>query len=84
MQKGRLKMVKTIRLTPGEVQHFVNVTSKCDFEIDILCDHIYIDAKSILGVLGLGLRKNLTVQYFGENPVFEKALNDKPIRVRSL
>ena len=47
-----------------EVENFVSAAGQCDFEIDILCDHIYIDAKSILGVLGLGLRKELTVKYF--------------------
>ncbi len=38
--------------------------------------HIYIDAKSILGVLGLGLRKELTVKYFGENAKFENTLKN--------
>ena len=48
-----------------------------DFDIDILYDHIYIDAKSFLGVLGLGLRRNLTVQYFGENAKFETKMREK-------
>ena len=59
-----------------EVENFVNAAGQCDFEIDILSDHIYIDAKSFLGVLGLGLRKDLTVQYFGENAKFEKMLKN--------
>lgn len=76
--KGMIVMIKkTVQFKNSEdVEEFVKAAGQCDFEIDILCDHIYIDAKSILGVLGLGLRKDLTVQYFGENPVFEKALND--------
>ena len=28
-------MLKTIRLTPEDVKHFVDVASKCDFDIDI-------------------------------------------------
>lgn len=68
---------KTVLFRNSEdVEEFVRAAEQCDFEIDILYDHIYIDAKSILGVLGLGLRKNLTVQYFGENPAFEKKLKD--------
>lgn len=59
-----------------EVEDFVKAAGQCDFEIDILYDHIYIDAKSFLGVLGLGLRKNLTVQYVGENAGFENMLEN--------
>lgn len=59
-----------------DVEDFVKAAGQCDFDIDILYDHIYIDAKSFLGVLGLGLRKDLTVQYFGENAKFEKMLKN--------
>ena len=61
---------------PEDVEDFVKAAGQCDFEIDILYDHIYIDAKSFLGVLGLGLRKDLTVKYFGENAKFEKMLKN--------
>lgn len=57
-----------------DVEKFVNAAEKCSFDIDILYDHIYIDAKSLLGVLGLGLRKELTVKYFGKDDRFESAL----------
>lgn len=57
-----------------EVEEFVKTAGQCDFDIDILYQHIYIDAKSLLGMLGLGLSKELTVQYFGENANFEKML----------
>ena len=56
-----------------DVEDFVKAAGQCDFDIDILYDHIYIDAKSFLGVLG---RKDLTVQYFGENAKFEKMLKN--------
>ena len=66
---------KRVRFSNSEdVENFVNAAGQCDFEIDILYDHIYIDAKSFLGVLGLGLKKDLKVQYFGENAKFENAL----------
>ena len=45
---------KRVRFSNSEdVENFVNAAGQCDFEIDILYDHIYIDAKSFLGVLGL-------------------------------
>ena len=59
-----------------EVENFVNAAGQCDFEIDILSDHIYIDAKSFLGVLGLGFKKELTVKYFGEDAKFESMLDN--------
>ena len=59
-----------------DVENFVNAAGQCDFEIDITYDHIYIDAKSFLGVLELGLRKELKVQYFGENAKFESMLKN--------
>ena len=49
-------MLKTIRLTPEDVKHFVDVASKCDFDIDIFYNHFIIDAKSILGILSMDLR----------------------------
>lgn len=67
-------MVKTIRLTPADVQHFVNVTSKCDFDIDIYYNRYTVDAKSFLGVYGLDFSKPLTVSYEGYNGAFEEML----------
>ena len=72
--KGRMDMVKEIRLTPNEVQHFVNVDSRCVFEIDISYNRYIVDAKSFLGVYGLDFRKPLKVSYEGYNRDFEEML----------
>ena len=74
--KGRIIKVKTIRLTPNEVQHFVNVTSKCDFDIDIFYNRYVVDAKSFLGVYGLDFEKPLTVSYEGYNSELEELLKE--------
>ena len=50
-------------MTPDEVQHFVHVTSKCDFDIDISYNRYIVDAKSFLGVYGLDFHKPLKVSY---------------------
>jgi len=70
-----VRMVKTIRLTQDEVQHFVTVTSRCDFEIDISYNRYVVDAKSFLGVYGLDFRKPLNVSYDGYNAELEEMLN---------
>ena len=69
-----MKMVKTIKLTPDAVQHFVEVTSKCDFDIDISYNRYVVDAKSFLGVYGLDFRSPLTVTYEGYNEELEELL----------
>ena len=42
-----------IKLRPEEVKEFVAAATKCDFDIDVTYNRVVIDAKSILGVLGL-------------------------------
>ena len=68
-------MLKTIRLTPEDVKHFVDVASKCDFDIDIFYNHFIIDAKSFLGVMRLDFNSTLTVKYAGDNHEFESYVN---------
>lgn len=61
-----------INLTPSLVQEFVNITSKCDFDIDIAGNHRYfVDAKSIVGILGLDMSRPLTIYYSGFNAGLE-------------
>ena len=68
---------KRVRFRDSEdVENFVNAAGQCDFDIDILYDHIYVDAKSFLGVIGLGFKKDLTDKYFGENDKFETMLKN--------
>lgn len=67
---------KVIKLADvDEVCDFVRAAGMCDFDIDISDQRMVIDAKSILGVMGLGVRKELTVKYDGENLSFENVLN---------
>lgn len=67
---------KIIKLTDAdEVQEFVRAAGNCDFDIDVSYQRIVIDAKSILGVMGLGMSKELTVKYGGEDMAFEDVLS---------
>lgn len=56
------------------VEEFVSAASKCDFDIDIFYNRMFIDAKSILGILSMDLTKTLTVQCYGENQEFNRTL----------
>lgn len=58
-----------------EVRDFVRAAGNCDFDVDVSYQHIVIDAKSILGVMGFGMSRELTVKYGGENLEFENVLS---------
>ena len=64
-----------IRLRVDEVKDFVAAATRCDFDIDISYNRFVVDAKSIVGVLGLDLNQILTVSYNGYDQKFEDYLN---------
>ena len=65
--------VKVIRLSDmDEVKDFVRAAG--GFDIDVKCDRTLIDAKSLLGMIGLGVKKNLQVCYGGKNENFENVV----------
>jgi len=66
---------KIIFTATEEVHELVHAAEKCDFDIDIGYQSIVIDAKSLLGVMGLGLSKELVVKYGGEDLTFENVIN---------
>lgn len=65
---------RKIFLRSEEVNEFVKKATKCEFDIDISYNHFTVDAKSILGVLGLDLRQQLTVTCHGYDADFERYL----------
>ncbi len=68
-------MTRKIKLRLDEVKDFVAAATKCDFDIDISYNSYLVDAKSIVGVLGLDLNQVLTVSYNGYSAEFEEFLN---------
>ena len=66
---------KIIRLDLTEVADFVSAATKCDFDVDIYYNRYVVDAKSMLGVIGLDLTKPLTVEYRGYDQGFEQFLS---------
>lgn len=69
-------MQRRIKLRLDEVNAFVEAASKCDFDIDVSSyNRFTVDAKSIVGVLGLDLTQTLTVSYSGYDSQFEEVLS---------
>lgn len=67
--------IHKIRLRVDEVKDFVAAATRCDFDIDISYNRFVVDAKSIVGVLGLDLNQILTVSYNGYDQEFEDYMN---------
>lgn len=70
-----LKQKKIMLPTVADAKEFVQMASRCDFDIDIFYNRIVIDAKSILGVLSLDLTRELTVSMNDEDAEFEAYLD---------
>ncbi len=68
------RVVRNIRLRPEDAKEFVSVASRCSFDIDIAYNRYVVDAKSIVGVLGLDFNQVLTVSYAGYHADFENFL----------
>lgn len=64
-----------IKLRLDEVNEFVSAATKCDFDVDISYNSFVVDAKSIVGVLGLDFNQILTVSYNGYDPEFEQYIS---------
>ncbi len=54
---------------------FVRAAEKCGFDVDLCRGKIVVDAKSLMGVLGMDLTKDLTVVYHHDADAgFDRAL----------
>ena len=60
---------------PAEVQEFVNIASKYDFDIDVKSSgNCYLDGKSFLGLLTQGLKRRLVVMSRGQDESFVRSI----------
>ena len=51
---------------PDEIVEFVNIVSRYDFDVDIKRGRIVVDAKSLLGIMHLGLNSELELKMHSE------------------
>ena len=52
-------------------KEFCKLAGACDFDIDLSFNRIVIDAKSILGVLSMDLKRVLRVTSYGSDAAFD-------------
>ena len=72
-----MKQKKVKFVSADEAKEFVRISGGCYFGVSVFYNRMIIDAKSLLGVLSLDLTKILTVEFDGENALFEEFLERK-------
>ena len=75
---------RIIKLLPADANEFVKVASRCDFEIDVTNNFrssYAVDAKSLVGVMGLDFSEDMIVTYNGYNEELEAFLSGKSVAV---
>ena len=59
---------------PDEVREFVKAASNCPADIDLKSGAVYLDAKSLLGVLTMGLQREMKVICAMDDETFMKSV----------
>ena len=52
---------------PEEILDFVNTVSKYDFDMDLKKGRIVVDAKTLLGIMHLGINNIIELQVYGDD-----------------
>ena len=52
---------------PEEIREFVNMVSKYDFDIDVRRGRVVVDAKSLLGIMHLGINNEIALQMYTDD-----------------
>lgn len=69
MKKFKIKLNNA-----NDVEEFVKIASRFDFDIDLVSGTVYLDAKSLLGVLSMGLKRELNVVTMADDKNFASAI----------
>lgn len=56
----------------NEIKEFVNAVSKCSQEMDLKRGRFTVDAKSIMGIMNLGIQNEINLIVYGELSELEK------------
>ena len=65
---------KIMLKNPEEVKEFVKAASNCPADIDLKSGSIYLDAKSFLGVLSMGIKRELNVICVKDDEAFYRSV----------
>lgn len=62
MRKLKIKL-----LTINDVKDFVNLTSYCSYDIDLISGRYTVDAKSLMGIFSIVPSENLDLVIYSDN-----------------
>ena len=51
----------------SDVKEFVNIISKCEFDVDLVSGRYIVDAKSIMGIFSLDLSKPIVANVYSDD-----------------
>ncbi|MFI3171945.1 MAG: HPr family phosphocarrier protein [Eubacteriales bacterium] len=52
--------------TPEDIQQFVNIVENYPYEMDLVRGKFIVDAKSLLGIMNLGVNNEITLNVYSE------------------
>lgn len=52
--------------TPEDIQQFVNIVENYPYEMDLVRGKFIVDAKSLLGIMNLGVNNKITLNVYSE------------------
>jgi len=62
-----MKKTKIMLGAIADVKEFVNIVSRCDFDVDLASGRYAVDAKSIMGIFSLDLSNPIELTAHTEN-----------------
>lgn len=62
-----MKSIKIQLKLGANVSTFVNIVSKCKYDVDLKSGRFVVNAKSILGIFSLDITKPLIVDIYSDN-----------------
>ncbi len=66
--------LKVMLKNEKDVQEFVQAATVCPEAIDLKSGAIYLDAKSLLGVMSMGMKREMQVLCSNYDPVFVRSV----------
>lgn len=59
--------MKLMFKTPDDICEFVNTVSRFDYDVDIKCGRVAVDAKSLLGLMQFGVNNVLELRVHADD-----------------
>lgn len=59
--------LKVVFNSPAEILDFVNTVEKYPYAMDLKKGRIIVDAKSVLGIMSIGLKNQIELKVYEEN-----------------